>query len=64
MGASLLAVAKYILVKYMKKNLDIAKTCYSEQIILCQSLGPSLYRGSTAQKCQQIKQQKRGIHGK
>ena len=46
----------------MKKNLDIAKTCYSEQIL--PALGPSLYRGSTAQKCQQIKQQKRGIHGK
>ena len=29
----------------MKKNLDITKTRFSEQI--CQSLGPSLYQGFT-----------------
>ena len=29
----------------MKKDLDITKPCYSDHT--CQSLGPSLFRGST-----------------
>ena len=32
-----------IIVKFMEKNLDMAKPHYGEHMIYCQSLDPSLY---------------------
>ena len=33
--------------KFIEKNLNITKPCYSKDILICQSLGPSLHWGST-----------------